>query len=361
MATYQLNITPSLVAGVKTDRPDEANSSPEWGLKYTYGSRYGTYFKFNNSLSQYSKKVCTQIALNINTTFGYGGSGTRSHGGSVSWVYNGFNADVTWNNQPQRGVILLAFKSYQMSDTPVHPSFRIELPIYKKGYLGKYGSIAPYGIFEQLFIGINLGWDVSSADYPTDPSLPFEPNVLSADLVFEDWNPTLTARFPLLGAYVSPSIANNFSVSFDAFDSIDYPTVQTITYEVKDTATGTVVDHTASVSINLKDRNYIEWTVPANTLVSGKDYQWRAKLTTDDGETGYSNWADFTTRDATPGLPTIIYPQSKYLIGSDAITLQWQHNVTTGSAQHAFDLQYKQAGSWTDIAAHTYSAAQSYT
>jgi len=334
-----------------------------WGFEEYNGIRYGTCFKFNSYFTQYSKKVCTQIALNVNCNQGYIGSGTYSFGGSVSWIYDGFSAGVTWGDQPSRGVILTTFKSYTLSDVSTRPSFRIELPIYKKGYSGKYGSIAPRSIFEQLSVGFNLGWDVNSNDYPAYPSrglYHIEPGFLSADLVFEDWNPTLTARFPLSSAYVSPSIANNFSVSFDAFNSIDYPTVQTITYEIKDTATGTVVDHTASVSINLRDRSYVEWTVPANTLASGKDYQWRAKLTTDDGETGYSNWADFTTRDATPGIPTIIYPQSKYLIGSDAITLQWQHNVTTDSAQHAFDLQYKQAGSWTDIAVHTYSAAQSY-
>jgi len=327
---------------------------------------YNSLIKFDNSeLASYKKKVITGVYLKLISVTAAKGSSESEYnvGGTIDALRTEFNENtVTWNSAPQSDTVFLKYvsaASYSIG------TISIPLAYYHSGYKGYSGVALSKGMFEQLPIGYRLANRAKTSDkknlnYDASQTSPGQSSIY---MVFEltDWNPTLVNRFPISGAYVKPSIANNFSISFDVFDSIDFPTVQTITYEVKDTATGTVTDHTASVSISLKNRNYVEWTVPANTLASGKNYQWSAKLTTDDGETGYSEWSSFTTHDATPGIPTIIYPQSKYLIGSDAITLQWQHNVTTGSAQHAFDLQYKQAGSWTNIAVHTYSSAQSYT
>lgn len=318
--------------------------------------------KFDTSnLISYKKKKIIDIDLLICPKLP--ASSTGKVGGVLSWISSTFNPQtVTYNTQPNNQ----AFELLEYTTDNVSGVYYFKVPYYYLGDTGYNSSAAPRSFYDQLNIGLKISNEAKVEDlqetiYSIWSGQSYPVYYLKFLFNFENWNPTLTARFPISGAFVKSSINNAFSVSFDAFDSIDYPTAQTITYEIKDVAAGTTSSHTASVSINLKDRTYVEWIVPAGTLTNNKDYQFRAKITTDDGTTGFSDWADFTTRDAIPGQPTIVSPQAKYLIGSDPTTLIWQHNVATGSDQHAYDLQYKQVGDWTDLVSHEVSAAQSYT
>lgn len=104
------------------------------------------------------------------------------------------------------------------------------------------------------------------------------------------------------------------------------------------------------------------FSVPANTLTGAKNYQWEAALNTEIGiipADGIKH--EFTTIDATPSAPRIISPQSQYLDGEQPIILQWQHNISTGSTQYAYDIDYLQTGSWTNLVNHAVSSAQTYT
>ena len=325
-----------------------------------YISGYGDdaiLLKFDISpLNNYKKKAINSLIMGIKTNIRPG-----TVGGTLSWLNVPFNTQaVTYNTQPDGDVAFLRYAEEQDPDGYYY------LPIvhYGLGFVGYNGTKSPRSFYDQLSVGFllsnlasyndrkNVDYNLGTWESPRDFVFQFE---------MSTWNPALTARFPISNAYINAAIANTFSVAFDAFQSIDYPTAQTITYEIKDVSTGTVVSHDATVSINLKGRNYLEWTVPANTVVTGKNYQWRAKIVTDDGTTSFSDWANFTTLDATPGLPTIISPQSKYLDGAAATTLTWRHNVSTGSAQYAYDLQYKQAGDWVSIISHAVSSTQTYT
>lgn len=378
----QLKWTNQASANIRKDVPDKnfyQQNSNEFDYPIGYGdNRYSALLKFDtSSIDSYKKKKINSILLVINAQF-YGSQpigNVTDVGGSLSWLYSAFDATtVTYNSKPQskRAFVKYAKGTSNWSD------YSIPIQYYNQGFIGYDGEPAPRNLYDQLGIGFWLSNEVPENDYTyvmyacgcwrasayiTDPDEIFEKTDARTkfSFTFEDWSPTLTARSPISNAYINPFIPNLFSVSFGAFDSIDYPTAQTITYEAKDLSTESVTSHTASVSINLRNRTYVEWTVPANTFPSGKNWQWRAKITTDDGETGFSDWANFTTADATPTAPTIVSPQSKYLVGADAITLTWKHNVTTGSSQYAYDLQYRQAGDWTNIAAHTVSSAQSYT
>ena len=311
--------------------------------------------KYNNSvLNSYTKKIVSNVYVKyFGMTLPYYSS-SPFVGGTIEALDSTFYDSVNWDTVSNSQIISLNYvyiNNYYAEDQ------YIIFPYYHIGHVG-YNGTAIRDLYSQLPIGFRFGNNARVAD---KENVHYRLNPPEFIFEFSDWNPTLLARFPISGAFVNPSADNMFSVSFSEFDSIDYPTAQTITYELKDVATSAVTSHNASVSINLKDRTYIEWTVPAGTLTSGKNYQFRAKIITDDGETSFSGWADFTTIDATPGIPTIIYPQSKYLVGEEPITLQWQHNVTTGSTQYAYDLQYQQASGWTNIVSHGVSSAQSYT
>jgi len=359
--TYSSSVCSVSISG---DNPNQNyyRYSDDW--EYTVRDYTGesVLLKFDtSSLQSYKKKVINSVwvAMHLNA-IGH----TRIVGGTLSWLDTSFDAStVTHNTQPSSDVAFLL--DYQN----VFIDYLFQIQWYNLGEFKYGGTPAPRNLYDQLSVGFLLSNKAKIADkqnvnyYISGWNYTYPGNTLCFKLQFEftDWYPTLIPRFPISGAFVKSSVNNAFSVSFDAFDSIDYPTAQTIIYEIKDVAAGTTSSHTASVSINLKDRTYVEWIVPAGTLTNNKDYQFRAKITTDDGETGFSDWADFTTKDATPGIPTIISPQAKYLVGSDSITLQWQHNITTGSTQYAYDLQYQQTGSWTDIVSHSVSNAQSYT
>ncbi|HIR57129.1 MAG TPA: hypothetical protein IAA54_05620 [Candidatus Gallacutalibacter pullicola] len=47
--------------------------------------------------------------------------------------------------------------------------------------------------------------------------------------------------------------------------------------------------------------------------------------------------------------------------GEQPIILQWQHNISTGSTQYAYDIDYLQTGSWTNLVNHAVSSVQTYT
>lgn len=362
MASYSIELEPTLYGTIDAaDTDDPVSGSTSYPL---VSDTVSTLVKFNTSaLASYKKKKIIETYYRtyyIKTDVNY----KKYVGGAFSWIQSTFSGSTSYQNQPPSGV---AFFKY-LDKTGDNAIYVFPFPYYDVGYVGYDNSPAPRSLFDQLSIGIKLSNQVKTEDrqpvywgdiFPNGGWSNFELTRFVFSL--EDWNPILTARFPISNAYINAAINNTFSLSFDAFKSIDYPTAQTITYEIKDVSTGTVTSHTASASINLKGRNYLEWAVPANTVVTGKNYQWRAKITTDDGGTAFSDWANFTTLDAAPGIPTIISPQSKYLDGATAITLTWQHNVSTGSAQHAYDLQYKQTGDWTSIVSHTVSSAQSYT
>lgn len=358
MASYSITVNPSYSIMLQSMDGEETENVNEYAV---HGTNYlnKTLARYNvASLSAYKKKKVLSIRMEIaNVLSGYIGMPTRYVGGSLAWIQTGFDSSVRLTSIPYNGVILISYT--ELPGGTSHPgTYYYAVPYYASGDIGYGGLAAPRGLYDQLLIGFLFANDANSGDLKAA-----EYSADSFNFIFslEDWNPTLTARFPISNAYVNPISANVFSVGFDGFDSIDFPTVTTVTYEVKDLATSVVTSYNASMAVNLRGRTYVDIPVPANTFASGKDYQWRAKLVTDDITTGFSAWANFMTRDATPGLPTIISPQSKYLDGAAAIPLTWQHNVNTGSPQHAYDLDYKQAGGWVSLAAHTVSPVQSFT
>ena len=111
--------------------------------------------------------------------------------------------------------------------------------------------------------------------------------------------------------------------------------------------------HTINVSGNSQSV-----TVPANTFAGTTSIQWQVAVTANSGVTTTSDWVTLSTADATPTAA----PQSPvYTVidGSKDVLFQWQHSISTGTAQSKADLQKSTDGStWTTLATVTGAARQ---
>lgn len=230
-------------------------------------------------------------------------------------------------------------------------------------------NMSPLEIYNQIPIGFKIQTPYRGDDIPDKAQMcysiegaPSESQKPGLVFEFEDFTPTVTEQTPSGGAYIKPAAENVFTVAFDPFWIITAPTITKASFEFKDKATSVVTTKIINMSYGLDGRTTVEIAVPANTVANGKDYQWRVKFTLDDGGTGeFSPWADFTTKDTVPHVPRILEPQSAYLDGEQPITFKWEHNIDSGSAQHAYDLDYRQGGDWKSLVNHAVTPQQAYT
>lgn len=89
-------------------------------------------------------------------------------------------------------------------------------------------------------------------------------------------------------------------------------------------------------------------TIPANTFAEGT-IQWQVVVTANSGTVTTSDWV--TTEVKEPVSSAVAsYPVNSVIDGSMAQTFAWEHIISNGTAQHAFDLQTSPEGStWTTI------------
>jgi hypothetical protein len=103
------------------------------------------------------------------------------------------------------------------------------------------------------------------------------------------------------------------------------------------------------------------YTVPTDTFAT-EQIEWQVVLTSDDGIEGTpSPWYTLTTVDAVSS-PATESPKSALCDGSEPITFKWIHNITTGTAQGAYELQFSADGgtTWNELAAKTASPSVTY-
>ena len=105
---------------------------------------------------------------------------------------------------------------------------------------------------------------------------------------------------------------------------------------------GTV--HTIAVSGNSQSV-----TVPANTFAGTTSIQWQIAVTANSGVVTTSNWVTLSTADATPTAAPLS-PVDTVIDGSKDVLFQWQHSISTGTAQSKADLQKSTDGqTWTTL------------
>ena len=89
-------------------------------------------------------------------------------------------------------------------------------------------------------------------------------------------------------------------------------------------------------------------TIPANTFSEGT-IQWQVVVTANSGTVTTSDW--MTTEVKEPVSSAVAsYPVNSVIDGSMAQTFAWEHIISNGTAQYAFDLQTSPDGSaWTTV------------
>lgn len=278
-------------------------------------------------------------------------------GGTIAALKSTFSSQTT--DSAERTAFSIEYKEYTSSSGgPIYRKSVFEVNYYFNNSSGLFGGTLYRSFYDQMAIGFLFGNDAPSSQRKqfvwfssADENIEFE---------LSDFD-TISAFSPIENIFVNALITNTFAVSFDAFDSIEHPTVTKATVEIVDLETSAVTTVENNLSINLKGVSSVNISIPANTVAKNKNYQWRAKLTTNDGETNYSAWANFTTSDAIPNAPIIKSPQSSYLDAASPITLSWTHDIDTGSTQYAYDIDYKQSGGWVSFKSHVVSAASTDT
>ena len=111
--------------------------------------------------------------------------------------------------------------------------------------------------------------------------------------------------------------------------------------------------HTINVSGNTQSV-----TVPANTFAGTTSIQWQVAVTANSGVVTTSDWVTLSTADATPTAAPLS-PVDTVIDGSKDVLFQWQHSISTGTAQSKADLQKSTDGStWQTLATVNGSARQ---
>jgi len=365
-----VTISPRVIGTIYSDNPNETldESSP-----FRWGRDDKTLFKFQLSdiPSQYLKKSVKSITFNVAgfINIWVESTVTVTCGGSFSWLNQTFSSGTTWNNRPSNGVLDVMFKSKTFTPVSGQPSrkytpvFEIEVTPFFAGYTGKYGDVSSKSLLDLFFIGFELGSDVESNDLPSGGlyTLIIEDGDINASIDFSDGVIEITSTLPNSGGFVNPSTSNTFSVLFDTSYFFSAPIAQKIIYEIKEIVSGTTAQYQVSINQNLNGTSRLDWSVPSSVVQNNKNYEWRAKVQTDGGDTNWSEWSAFTTIDAIPNAPVIKSPQSSYLDAASPITLSWAHDIDTGSTQYAYDIDYKQSGGWVSFKSHVVSAANTDT
>lgn len=178
-------------------------------------------------------------------------------------------------------------------------------------------------------------------------------------ITFDDSNvqPKLLTPSPASGVRLNKASAITFSTSLvqsSAFTLKNLTAASgTFEYRLKGATSITTVAATISSTT-------ISYIAPANTFAA-KEYEYRFSVTDNLGQTVYTAWSSFDTRD-TVSTATADEPSGNLLDGDQPISFRWTHINESGSAQTKAELQKSADGStWTALttvtgAANEYSA-----
>lgn len=215
-------------------------------------------------------------------------------------------------------------------------------------------------LYDQLSIGIAIGSDSGEATFYKSGSAPY------IEFTFDDYTKQFrdSDGIPREEQYFNPTKYGTFYIGLPGgydYEFIRYPnvTAASIEYMLDTASSATTKNFTVNVSIS---EAMLPLSIPSNTFSKQKRYKWRGKYTIEsNGETGWTPWYYFITTDSIPGPPQNLSPYASYLDGDKPITLSWEHNISTGSSQYAYDLDILQGSIWKSIVIHKVTTTQSYT
>lgn len=172
-------------------------------------------------------------------------------------------------------------------------------------------------------------------------------------ITFDDSNvqPKLTTPAPASGVRLNKASAITFSTSLVQSDVFTIkrltPASGTFEYRLKGASSTTTAAATISSTT-------ISYTAPANTFAAG-EYEYRFSVTDNLGQTVYTAWSSFDTRD-TVSTATADEPSGNLLDGDQPINFIWTHINESGSPPTGAELQKSSDGSaWTTFLKRTTS------
>jgi hypothetical protein len=173
-------------------------------------------------------------------------------------------------------------------------------------------------------------------------------------ITFDDSNvqPKLLTPSPANGVRLNKASAITFSTSLvqsSAF-TLKNLTAASGTFEYRLKGASSITTEAATINSTT-----ISYTAPANTFAAG-EYEYRFSVTDNLGQTVYTAWSSFDTRD-TVSTATANEPSGNLLDGDQPISFRWTHINESGSAQTKAELQKSADGStWTALTTVTGSA-----
>lgn len=159
---------------------------------------------------------------------------------------------------------------------------------------------------------------------------------------------------PTTGAYLNRHAAAKltWALATNAYGGPTAFTQASATVSWRNGASGTIS------TINVSGSE-MSCSIPANTVPSTEELQWKVNVSFASGETAESDWATLTTIDSISSC-ALVSPVSTFIDGSVVNRFTWDHIIATGTAQSKYDLQYStnDGASWTNIASAVESENQ---
>ena len=190
------------------------------------------------------------------------------------------------------------------------------------------GSTQSYTVAADVLPAGDLEWQVESKDSSGGTTT-------SSWTAFENKELAVTPAdlYPADGSRILKHQINRFGWAITAEEAEDVPgpIVQTsavVRYRTKGQ------QDVQSVTVS-GDQNFYDF--PAGTFTAD-DIEWQVEVTANTGTVGVSEWVSVNTQDAL-STPVCVSPAGMVVDDTSGITFVWRHEISTGTAQTAYELQ----------------------
>lgn len=190
------------------------------------------------------------------------------------------------------------------------------------------GAVQSYTIAADILPAGEIDWQVETTDTSGGTAA-------SSWTTFENQELTVepTDLYPADGGRILKKQINRFGWTITAEGAEDAPGPITQTSAVLRYHTQGQQDIT-NVTID-DSQNYYDF--PANTFTAD-DIEWQVEVTINTGATGTSEWIHVNTQDAL-STPVCISPVGVVVDDTNGISFVWEHAISTGTEQTAYELQ----------------------
>lgn len=201
-------------------------------------------------------------------------------------------------------------------------------------------SIFDWGKIKDIALyGVEISYQYVDLSYGLIP--PIEARVHYEQLVAN-----VEASSPLAGSYVPKSKQSKFAWAIASNAKENNPPEEYLPYQTSATLKWRTNSEGTIHTVNAGTSNSI--TIPAGTFTTDT-IQWCVTATMSNGDTITTDWITVSTVDSIPSV-ALLSPKNSVLDGTADCTFVWEHIISTGTEQTAFDLQTSQDNEiWTTL------------